>query len=232
MAKKKSKKDIGFSFNDMVRLLKETAIVSADSIEILEEKKYYLVVCEGKRTEPNYFNYYQSILPKNTAVLQVIGEGAETIRVVEKAISVKKERADDPINPAFDEVWAIFDKDDFPDRNFNEAIELANRNGINSGFSNESFELWYVLHFNRLDAQLHRTAYIKILSEKLGYAYAKNDGRIPEDIRNKGDVKLAIKRAEELDQLHEGKTAAKSCPSTKVHILIKQFEIILNPNDT
>lgn len=227
-----AKKNNNFSFADFVKELKETSVLGAEEIEILEPIRYYLIVCEGEKTEPNYFNMYQSLLPKNVVSMTIIGEGAETIRVVEKAIAEKNRRLEDPLNPPYDQVWAVFDKDDFPDKNFNEAIELAKRNDIKAGFSNQAFELWYILHFQRLDSKITRSDYFRIISEILKVNYTKNSDTIPHQIREIGDVNLAIRYARDLEQTFRGFTPSQSWPSTQVYKLIEDFEKILHQNNT
>ena len=65
----------------------------------------------------------------------------------------------------FDRVWVVFDRDDFND--FNEAIALAERKGYKAAWSNEAFELWYLLHFIYLDTAISRADYIKKLENEI-----------------------------------------------------------------
>ena len=51
----------------------------------------------------------------------------------------------------------VFDKDDYPD--FDEAIELAKKNGFEVAYSNQAFELWFLLHFKKYSGKLHRREY-------------------------------------------------------------------------
>lgn len=83
-----------------------------------------LIVCEGTKTEPNYFDAFahkqQGIIVYD---IEVKGLGRGTKDVVEKAIALKNKNN-------YDRVWAVFDKDEFPAKDFNEAIALGNKNGI------------------------------------------------------------------------------------------------------
>ena len=36
----------------------------------------------------------------------------------------------------YDQIWVVFDKDDFPDKDFNQAIISAQSNGIKVAYSN------------------------------------------------------------------------------------------------
>ncbi len=131
----------------------------------------FLIVCEGEKTEPNYFKRF----PVATANIELIGVGYNTMSLINYTLELRKE-----LNYSYetDQVWCVFDKDDFSDNDFNAAIHKAEANGINVAYSNEAFELWYLLHFDKHDTALHRDDYITKLSGKIKYNYKKNDGKM------------------------------------------------------
>lgn len=131
-------------------------------------RKTFLIVCEGAKTEKLYFDAF-----KLTSV-QVEGTGKNTLSVVEEAIRLRE---------GYDEVWCVFDRDSFPAQNFNAAIEKASQAGLRVAYSNEAFEIWYLLHFDFHTSALSRTLYAEKLSERLGRAYKKNDPTIFEALR-------------------------------------------------
>jgi sugar/nucleoside kinase (ribokinase family) len=155
--------------------------------------------------------------------IEITGEGDNTINIVKKAIKLRNDRLANIVLPNFDEVWAVYDKDDFSPERYNGAIELAQNNGINSGHSNQSFELWYVLHFQYLQSNLHRSDYIKILTKKLGFKYEKKDSKVVKYLFEKCDVKQAIGWAKQLEELHIDQKAEQACPSTQVYKLVEQL---------
>jgi len=171
-------------------------------------------VCEGEKTEPNYFKKYRA--PK--LIIEVVGAGANTLTVVEKAIrrrdeAVKKQNG-------FDQVWCVFDRDSFPAQNFNAALELAERERIMTAYSNEAFELWYLLHLQYTDSAIARNLYIEKLKEHLG-RYEKNDTRM-------FDLLLpyratAIKNAIRLLGRYDRPNPERDNPSTTVHILVQEL---------
>lgn len=221
MSKQKHKQP---SFNDFFNQLVEKSVTSGKTIESIEERKYFLIVCEGERTEPQYFNYFKEILPRQLLkTIEITGEGDNTINIVKKAIELRNERLANIVLPNFDEVWAVYDKDDFPATRYNGAIQLAKNNSINSGHSNQSFELWYVLHFQYLQSNLHRSDYIKILTKKLGFKYEKKDSKVVKYLFEKCDVKQAIQWAKQLEELHIDQSAEQTCPSTQVYKLVEQL---------
>ena len=134
-------------------------------------RKRFLIVCEGEKTEPNYFRSFP------VAGLVVEGPGMNTLSLVERTEQIAETHASNGVT--YDEVWCVFDKDDFGDDVFNSAIKrVASLNGSraedwSSAWSNQSFELWYVLHFDYLQSDLHRSQYVDRLVKILG-SYAKN----------------------------------------------------------
>jgi len=78
--------------------------------------------------------------------LKILGEGMNTDSLVEYAIQLKRE-AEKNNNP-YSWVWCVFDRDSFTSHQFNRAIKIAKNNQIKAAYSNEAFEIWYILHFN------------------------------------------------------------------------------------
>ncbi len=139
MSKRKKRRGV---FQDFLKELEAKTVHSSKPIDEVEEIKYFLIVCEGERTEPIYFNHYKNFLHKKQLDTFVItGEGDNTINIVKKAFSLKEERVKNISLPNFDEVWAVYDKDDFPPERYHQAIKFAEENGIESAHSNQSFEL-------------------------------------------------------------------------------------------
>ena len=92
--------------------------------------------------------------------------------LVREAISVREQEKQK--GKTFNFCWVVFDKDDYPD--FDEAIELAKKNGFEVAYSNQAFELWFLLHFKKYSGKLHRREYPKLLEKHLGFTYSKQDG--------------------------------------------------------
>jgi hypothetical protein len=214
-----------FSFKDFVEELKKSATENiSKNPDSKEERRYFLIVTEGEKTEPNYFNKFKSFLPKNLlSTIELIGEGDNTIHIVNKAIKEKNKRQADPINPDYDEVWAVFDKDSFPNYRVDNAVNIAEASGIEPALSNQAFELWYVLHFQYLDSDLHRSVYFDILSSFLETKYEKNTEKIIDLIWNKGNVEQAIKWAKILEENAKGNTPSNSIPTTRVYKLVENL---------
>lgn len=221
MPSPKNKKE---TFKDLLARLKQDSVSSPVKVATLKKRKYFLIVTEGVRTEPIYFNYIKKMLPKYLIdTVEVSGAGDNTVNVVKIAIEERNKRLADKLKPKFDEVWAVYDKDDFPHRRFNDAEKIAIANSIESGHTNQAFELWYVLHFQFLDTKIDRNAYFDILSGILKNKYKKNDENTVAQIFRRGDVATAIRHANTLEKMHKGKTPAKSWPVTRVHHLVQKL---------
>ena len=100
------------------------------------------------------------------------GTGYNTLTLVNKAIRLRDELG---YNEEGDQVWCVFDRDNFPVRHFNAALEKAREQGLCVAYSNEALEIWYLLQFNYYDTALHRSQYIEKLHGLLGHRYEKND---------------------------------------------------------
>jgi hypothetical protein len=58
-------------------------------------------------------------------------------------------------------------------KDFNRAIRTAQDRGFHCAYSNDSFELWFVLHYQYLDQQFHRTQFYQALSRYWGVSYER-----------------------------------------------------------
>lgn len=172
-------------------------------------RKTFLIVCEGECTEPNYFNSFR--VPKD--ICEIVGVGDNTLRLVEEAIARGKQGK-------YDQVWVVMDKDDFPIQNFNNALSKARANKIHVAYSNEAFELWYLLHFDYHHTASSRGSYKEWLTVRLGFKYKKNDPNIYDHLEEK--QLIAIQNAKRLLSDY-GKThkPARDNPSTTVHLLVE-----------
>src|SRR5579872_6118279 len=88
--------------------------------ETRQKRLYYLVVCEGEKTEPLYFEALKNDLPKgvlSTCLFDVEGTGMNTTSLVEEAIRLKQKKEDETSRPV-DRLWVVFDKDSFSAEQF------------------------------------------------------------------------------------------------------------------
>ena len=133
-----------------------------------EIKQSFFIVCEGKNTEPEYFHSFRL----TSATVKVLGQGINTIGLVKSAIKEKEQAK--LRGKIYDNYWVVFDKDDFPNQHFNDAIKLAEMNGFRVAYSNQAFEYWFLLHFNLYEGVIERGRYTQMLSRHLGEQYGKD----------------------------------------------------------
>lgn len=186
-----------------------------------------LIVCEGTKTEPNYF---EALAQKQQGIIvydvEVKGLGRGTTDVVGKAIDLKNKNN-------YDRVWAVFDKDEFPAKDFNAAIEMGKNNGIDVAWSNEAFELWYLYHFQNVTTGMPRKDYNDKISafvnaspkykSKKKYKYAKKDPDNYEIMTTYGSMDLALRYAEKRHLEYADTNYAIQNPCTTVYRLVRQL---------
>lgn len=183
-----------------------------------EQRYYFLIASEGAKTEPNYFRALKEELQKGVVEIEIFGAGANTTSLI-----AKTEKYAHNLGRKFDEIWVVFDKDAFTAENFNDAIFSAQQKGFKVAYSNEAFELWYLLHFEYCNTGINRTQYCTKLSKWLGIPYQKGDDNIYQLLQEKGNEQQAIRWAEMLYELYDHQNPANEIPSTTVHMLVKKL---------
>lgn len=185
---------------------------------VRDVKQSFLIVCEGERTEPDYFKAFRM----TTATVKAVGQAMNTISLVNKAISIRE--ADQKKKHHYDQCWVVFDKDDFPAKDFNQAIVLARQNGFKVAYSNQAFEYWFLLHFNLYKGALHRNNYADMLTKLTGITYSKNEGFGATMYNRLASLQhKAIRNAASiLAEISCGNPAAEES-STTVHLLVAEL---------
>ena len=188
----------------------------------------FLIVCEGTKTEPHYF---EALIKNHISTVREVtieGEGMATVALVDETLEIKKD-LERKNAMTFDRVWVVFDKDDFDD--FNEAIEKARKLGFHSAWTNDAFELWYYLHFEYLDTAINREEYIDKLQEAFrkrmgdeGFKYKKGNPDIFKLLQQYGREDLAKRFARQLRAIYKGTNYAAHKPCTMVDKLVKELE--------
>ncbi len=183
---------------------------SSRKVNTREVKERFLIVCEGAKTEPNYFRSF----PVSGLVIDVQGVGENPSRLIQSA---EKYKEDDD----YDQSWCVFDRDSWTKQDFNSAITKAEAKGFRVAYSNEAFELWYILHFQFLNTGIPRADYCQKLTLLLGKLYQKNSDTIYDEIVEKQAT--AIKNAENILNQYHPQNPEKDNPSTTVHLLVKEL---------
>lgn len=199
------------------------------------KRKYYLIVCEGVQTEPNYFEAFKERLPKgvlSSCHIEIEGAGRNTESLLDETIRLTHKWQGET-GRKIDKVWIVFDRDSFEAQQFNNAIQrckLANP-VIGCAWTNEAFELWYLLHLVYFDNAIRRTEYQRMLeehlSEKMGkdFEYKKNSKEMFTLLNQYGNMDFAIENAVKLETLWDDREDyANHKPCTKVHHLVNELK--------
>lgn len=198
----------------------------------------FLIVTEGKRTEPLYFRGLVKKIENKIGgnidvyempIIDINGEGCATNKLIEKT-----EQLVSQAKIIYQNIWVVFDKDDFLD--FDEAVDLGEKRGYQVAWSNQSFEYWLYLHFDYSDSALHRRDWNEKLSEifqeyQLGDGkYHKNCENIYDLVNTYNGVDTAIKNAKRrMENFDEKKCKpSKYDPGTTVYILVEQLKKFLD----
>ena len=200
--------------------------------KIKEIRVYFLIVCEGEKTEPNYFKSFKKNVKSFIYTIDTLGEGSNTKDLVKRTI-----KARDNSSQLYDSVWAVFDRDSFSSNNFNSAIELAKSQDVKVGWSHEAFELWYLLHFQYRNTPMSRNDYKKAIEDEINskiglksksknpkkFEYKKNSTEMYDILAKYGDQSQAIKWAEKLSVNHTCTNYSIHNPCTRIHLLVKEL---------
>jgi len=169
-----------------------------------------------------------------TAEVKSYGLGSSKTKLVKYVIEIVKEDKDKDVQN-----WVVFDMDIRLDsaikdkEDYDNAIQLAEKNKIKVAFANDAFELWFLLHYLYFDNKWTRQEYYQKLSELWGCNYEKLGKkldfckgiykRLQED--EQANQEEAIERAERLLSKYEDEQLRYSDknPSTSIHLLVKEL---------
>ena len=198
------------------------------------KRKYYLIICEGEKTEPNYFEGLKDDLPKGVLTayqIDIEGTGRNTQSLIDEALRLKSRYEDEHSRP-IDRLWVVFDRDSFSAEEFNSAVQRCKNTKpeIGCAWSNEAFELWYLLHFHFYTHSMSRRDYQRLIEENLkplvgdGYRYLKNSIDMYELLKEHGNIDDAIRNGKRLAETYvERQDYAVHNPCTMVWELVEEL---------
>jgi hypothetical protein len=175
-------------------------------------RRRILIVCEDEKSSRYYFESFP--VDRQRAEVVAVGTGLNTDRLVEETIDLVSRESRTP----YGDVWCVFDRDSFPESNYARAFDLARTHRFHVAWSNEAFELWYLLHFNYIDTGIPRRQYAEKLARH--FSYDKADRGIYHRLKNLQPE--AIKNARKLERHWSFAPRPEvNNPSTRVHHLIE-----------
>ncbi len=195
-----------------------------------------LIICEGEKTEPDYFEALIDDLQLNTANVEIAKNtaGSSPRNVVEFALTAyKKDKKEGrATGEQYDQVYCVFDKDTHP--TYQEALDTFRREKklgkrgcpIHAVTSVPCFEFWLLLHF---------TYTTKVFNARRGSLCASVIADLKKHIPSyeKGGMKqiyqlvkehipTAIVRAKQVEQHCE--SGGTDNPSTNVYELVSYLQ--------
>lgn len=202
--------------------------------DIRAKRMYYLIVCEGEATEPNYFEGLKQDLPRGVLTayqIDIEGTGHNTQSLVNEALRLKAVYEKNSTRPV-DRLWVVFDRDSFAANDFNNAINGCAQSNpvIGCAWSNEAFELWYLLHFHYYQNAMSRQQYQGLIEDNLrpfvggDYRYEKNSKKMYTLLKEHGSIEDAIRNAKKLVGIYgERQDYAEHNPCTMVWRLVEEL---------
>lgn len=185
-------------------------------------KKYtYLIITEGECTEPQYLNEVSQKY-RNRIYAQVRGEGKSPKSLLEKCLRLQDEGI-------YDEKWIVFDRDNWTHDEIHQTIRRAQANDINVAISNQSFEIWFILHFENFTARWNRNQYASKIEDLIN-----RNSSIRSSHYNRSNIqpiieillsntKSAITNARRLVAEYQPMNCLVENPSTTIHFLVKSM---------
>ncbi len=144
-------------------------------IETKETNQTILIVGEGQ-TEKLYFESF----PVLTLTIETVDLGGQSkLKLIEATEGIVKKS-----DKKYDKVWCVFDMDvkqgakEFA--NFDNAITSGISKGYEIAYSNDSFELWFYLHYNTTEQRNHRSYYYKT---SIGIVIMRKKGKYMHSVR-------------------------------------------------
>lgn len=189
----------------------------------------YLIVMEGERTEPGYFegikryidNKYTKGQISIRPVINCEGKGCGTGKLLKEA-----EKCVSRGNKEYQHVWLVFDYDNF--RDFDDTIRKATKKGYRVAWSNMCFELWLCLHRNYYNTKASANDWSSRLDAITGMNHAhKTEEAIKlfPMLSANGGLQKAVKNARKLDQAYNDHIPpSQQNPCTKVYELILELK--------
>jgi hypothetical protein len=132
-------------------------------------RKSFIIAYEDKTSAPTYFEMIIKNLEKNKKIAPslVVAKHSHT-HPTGVLKDLKQSRYND-----YDYKWIVIDRDKeiegggHSKDDFNNAIQQAKKLKVDVAYSNDCFELWYLLHFNYVNTAQSRTDLVDKLINKL-----------------------------------------------------------------
>ncbi len=209
-----------------------------------------LIACEDECSAPTYFKMIIDKLIQDKLITQdsLVIANHKHNNPSGVLDDLKKHKEDDKTYKDFEHKWIVIDRDNVrvnggghSREDFNNALIKAKSDKIEVAYANDSYELWYLLHFNMRTTAILRDEILKevirLLKEKNNYLFA---GLNKENIKTERYTKLifnelldlqpdAIRNASNLLKFHgDAHNPESDNPSTTIHKLVQILNALKN----
>jgi len=124
----------------------------------------FIIFCEDEVSEPIYLKYFETPLIKVNPIKKQLSKIDNVLKAISYCIKIGllDPACESPcVQDESTHVWCVFDRDIEEDQtkipightSFNESIKSATASGLKVAWSNDSFELWILLHFEDIDIE-------------------------------------------------------------------------------
>ncbi|HMV80925.1 MAG TPA: RloB family protein [Leptospiraceae bacterium] len=201
--------------------------------ETVQPSRIIYIFSEGTKTEVIYFKSF----PVLSAQVTAVGLGLSRTELIKE--SIKRKNSILQNSPKSEKkkysFWCVYDQDieltslqvsnEERQKDFDDAFTLGRENELNLAYSNDSFELWFLLHYQYHDTVWTRKEYYRKLSDLWNINYEK-EGKKEEfclSIYNKLSEKQnnAITNARKLFEEQSDLNPSLQNPCTLVYRLVE-----------
>ena len=194
--------------------------------------KAFLIVTEGKKTEPNYLKALRVRLQLNATDVEIVHpEGTDPITLTKRAIELRdarKRSAKKGLEVAYDEVWVVFDLEQTHSERrklAKQAMAMKEAAGVQFAVSDPCFEFWLLLHEEPTHSPFADCQPVIVRLARHWPAYAK--GTLP-PLTFLEKLPVALTNAERCRKHHED-SGGDGNPSTRVDLLVRCLNAAARP---
>lgn len=209
----------------------------------IEPYERVLIVCEGEKTEPYYFEEIKYVLEISSANIGIDGScGSSPKSIVKHAISLFKNEQDS--GGFYDRVYCVFDRDTH--ESYDQAINIVME--INKPLKKEtgkqifyttrsvpSFEYWFLLHFSTSTkpyiGTIRKSAGDQVIDDLKQFMpeYKKTKKGIYKQSTKDGTLDHAKAHSKRI--FDSAERTGYSNPSTNMHEIVEYLQGIKKTND-
>lgn len=187
------------------------------------KKRVLLVLCEGTKTEKVYFTALAKKYRDTSIQLKFVDNNkTDPVNLVKKA--KEKYREYDLNREDGDICYVVFDKDANTCEKINDALKNTSKGKeeVKLIFSNPSFEMWYLLHFEYTTSCSNAQEMITKLSKHISnYSKTKDYFKMLEP-----HTDTAIKNAKKLEDYYSDTKYCEKNPYTEVYKILENLMVV------